>query len=113
LKKTDGEVDWSRTARQIFNQVRALKPWPGTYTNLIREGQTPVRLILDKVSVVAESAGLRAPGEVVHVDKNKLHVATGQDILSLDSVQPAGKRAMAAGEWLRGCAVRAGDRFAP
>jgi methionyl-tRNA formyltransferase len=39
-------------------------------------------------------------------------VATGAGILSLDIVQPAGKRAMPAGQWLRGCAVRAGDRFA-
>ena len=115
--KTDGDVDWQRTARQIFNQVRALKPWPGTYTNLLREGQPPVRLILDKVSVISEGPTDRPPGSVVQVDKNSLHLATGAGILSIDIVQPAGKRAMAVGEWLRSwrraCRrpVRVGGRF--
>ena len=117
LAKTDGTVDWSRTARQIFNQVRALKPWPGTYTHLLREGQPPVRIILEQVTVVSEEAvadgvaSHKMPGEVVHVDKSSLHVATGAGTLWLDIVQPAGKRAMPVGEWLRGCAVRVGDRF--
>jgi methionyl-tRNA formyltransferase len=114
LAKTDGDVAWSRTARQIFNQVRALKPWPGTYTNLLREGQPPVRLILDKVSDISnpdKSATYGAPGTVIFAGRDNLHVATGDGQLSLDIVQPAGKRAMAVGEWLRGCAVKAGDRF--
>lgn len=111
LAKTDGQVDWSRTAQQIFNQVRALKPWPGTYTNLLREGQPPLRIILEKVSVASDLVGDYSPGEVVHVDKNSLQVATGAGVLSLDIVQPAGKRAMPVGEWLRGCAVRIGDTF--
>ncbi len=112
LAKTDGEVDWNRTAQQIFNQVRALKPWPGTYSNLLRENQPPVRVILDQVSLVTGGVTTQAAaGEVVQVDKNSLHVATGAGILSLDIVQPAGKRAMAVGEWLRGCAVRVGERF--
>ncbi len=34
LKKTDGQIDWSRPAAAIKNQVRALEPWPKTYTLL-------------------------------------------------------------------------------
>ncbi len=32
LKKKDGLIDWSNTAVEIDRQVRALNPWPGTYT---------------------------------------------------------------------------------
>jgi methionyl-tRNA formyltransferase len=32
LKKEDGLIDWSRTARDIHNQVRGLLPWPGAHT---------------------------------------------------------------------------------
>ncbi len=32
LKKTDGAIDWSRPAAAIKNQIRALEPWPKTYT---------------------------------------------------------------------------------
>ena len=114
LSKEDGAVDWSRTAQQIKNQVRAFQPWPGTYANLIREGDESVRLIFDQVDVVAEESvelSEPVPGEVVLVEKNRLLVATGQGLLSLVRVQPAGKRAMPIGDWLRGHAVTTGDRF--
>ncbi len=33
LKKSDGQIVWSRSAQQIVNQIRAFQPWPGSYTN--------------------------------------------------------------------------------
>lgn len=112
LTKDDGLVDWSRPAHAIFNQVRALKPWPGTFSYLLRDDEPPARLILDGVTVVeAEAPPEAAAGEVVHVDKDKLLVATGAGLLSLERVQPAGKRVMTIDQWLRGHVVEAGDRF--
>ena len=32
LKKTDGRIDWNRPARAIKDQIRAMEPWPKTYT---------------------------------------------------------------------------------
>jgi len=32
LKKEDGKIDWKKPTREIERQVRALNPWPGTYT---------------------------------------------------------------------------------
>jgi len=32
LKKESGRIDWSKTAREIDAMVRALNPWPGTWT---------------------------------------------------------------------------------
>lgn len=58
LRKQHGAVDWSRTAEQIRNQVRAFKPWPGTYTFWHRTGHEPLRIVLDKVSVLG--LGVRA-----------------------------------------------------
>ena len=54
LRKSDGQVDWSQPARRIFNQVRALRPWPGTYTQWQRS-RGPLRLILEKVSIADET----------------------------------------------------------
>lgn len=34
FSKEDGEINWSNPAEQIANQIRALQPWPGTYTYL-------------------------------------------------------------------------------
>ncbi|MDP3996034.1 MAG: methionyl-tRNA formyltransferase [bacterium] len=32
LKKEDGKIDWDKSPKEIERQVRALNPWPGTYT---------------------------------------------------------------------------------
>src|SRR5437899_12520718 len=32
LKKEDGRIDWSLTARQVYNRIRGLDPWPGAFT---------------------------------------------------------------------------------
>jgi methionyl-tRNA formyltransferase len=111
LKKTDGEVDWTRSARQIANQVRALKPWPGTFSTWRRPQGEPMRLILDHASVAADAEHSGQPGDVVLADKSHLLVATGDGLLSLDRVQPAGKRSMAIDEFLRGHGVAVGDRL--
>jgi methionyl-tRNA formyltransferase len=111
LRKEDGQVDWSRGAAQIRNQVRAFKPWPGSYAQLCLPGREPMRLILDAVSVVDESAASAAPGTIVRADPSHVYVATGKGVLSLDRIQPAGKRIMSIDEFLRGHRMEAGQRF--
>lgn len=110
LKKMDGEVLWTRTATQIANQVRALKPWPSTFTTWRPTHGEARRLILDRVSVGEQANS--PPGRVVLVDKSRLLVATGDGLLSLDRVQPAGKRSMDIGEFLRGHPMDVGDCLA-
>jgi methionyl-tRNA formyltransferase len=137
LRKEHGAIDWARTAEQIHNQVRALKPWPGTYTFWHRPGEEPLRLGLDRVSAwrgtmppIASddmnSAPLstspsspptdpveRSPGHVVVCDGRQLVVATGDGGLSILAVQPAGKKVMPIDQFLRGYHVRLGDYFGP
>jgi len=114
LNKADGAVDWTQPARSIANRVRALKPWPGTYTQWQRPSGEPLRLILDRVSVVEDaeaSAAGATPGQIVVADGERLLVATGAGLLSLDIVQPAGKRAMLVSEFLRGYPLKAGQHL--
>ena len=102
LKKTDGQVHWSRTAQQINNQVRAFKPWPRSYTDLFRPNCKPIRLILDEVSVADDSPQNLKPGTIIDLHKNRLLIATGLGSLSLERIQPTGKRVLAIDEFLRG-----------
>jgi len=51
LKKEQGAVDWSRTAQEIKNQVRGLRPWPRAYTYWHHAGAAPTRLNIDSVAV--------------------------------------------------------------
>ncbi len=129
LKKTDGQVDWSRPARAISNQVRAMQPWPKTYTFWNRPGEEPMRLILDEVEVITFDnlpAGVRShrerivAGVVMQSSKmtsnspwggHRLIVKCGEDALSLKRIQPAGKRTMSDEEFLCGHPIPVGDKL--
>ena len=117
LSKQDGAVDWVKSAEQIRNQVRALLPWPGTYTHWLRRPGDAMRLILIQVREVEAQVpiepGKVVPGEVLVSDGRQLIVATREGALSLERLQPAGKRMMDASEFLRGYGVKPGDRFGP
>lgn len=120
LSKTEGEVDWSRSAQAIHNQVRALKPWPTTYSHWLRDGGEPLRLILDRVRVVrpeeippdiADLLPASPAGAILLGDGRRLWLNTGDGVLALEAVQPSGKRVLEITEFLRGYPVKAGQRF--
>ena len=110
LRKQHGRIDWTRSAHQIRNQVRALKPWPGTFTLLPRPGREPLRLIVDRVAV-AEGSSDAPPGSIVRATGEALHVATGCGILAIERLQPAGKRLMQVDEFLCGHPLEPGAQF--
>ena len=113
LKKTDGAIDWRRPAAAIRDQIRALEPWPKTYTFWHRGGGAPVRLIPGLAEVCAAPDTAAEPGTVLEADEGRLMLATGEGALSFASIQPAGKRMLDIDEFLRGYHVRPGERLGP
>ncbi len=112
LRKTDGAIDWSRAAQEIKNQIRALEPWPKTYTFWRRASGQPLRLILGRTAV--RSAGAAAqPGAILQAGGGELVVATGSGQLMIHELQPAGKRMLSTAEFLRGYAIGPGEHFGP
>jgi len=110
LKKSDGLIDWSRPAAAIKNQVRALEPWPKTYTFWRRQEGPPMRLILGPVAV-EDHAGGGAPGTVLEAKGGRLLIATGSGAVAPKSIQPVGKRMMSIDEFLCGHHMQPGERF--
>jgi methionyl-tRNA formyltransferase len=96
-------VDWTLSAREVANTVRAYDPAPGAFTTL---RGTDVKLFGAKV---VEGSG--APGEVV-AGGETLVVACGSGAVAVHDLQPAGKRRMPAVDWHRGRGVVIGDVFA-
>ena len=112
LKKSDGLIDWTRPARELVNQIRAFQPWPGSFTNWHSSTRKqPVRLIIHSAKVVALSTHTAEPGEVVQSSTGSLVVQTGDEGLSIEVLQPAGKKAMPIADFLRGNPPAVGDRF--
>lgn len=106
ISKEEERIDWKKSARAIFNHVRALRPAPGAYTFLDGERFK----IWDTELVEGKTDG--KAGAIVEVDKEKLLVAGGDgQLLSLLSVQPAGKRRLDIKEYLAGADLKKGDLF--
>ena len=113
LKKTDGLVDWNRTAEAIRSHVRAMEPWPKTYTFWHRSKGPPLRLILGPVSVVQSPDADALPGTVLEAAGERIVIAAADGAVLIESLQPAGKRLLPVREFLRGNRVRPGERFGP
>lgn len=119
LKKEDGQIDFRRTAPQVCTQIRAMQPWPTAYTFLHREGKEPVRLIVNRTAALPmpDIAGWEPPaGAVVQQSLKDLKLVVwtgGPGQVEILELQPAGKRRMAAAEFLRGLTLREGDRLGP
>lgn len=98
LKKEEGIIDWTRTAVEIERHVRAFQPWPGTFTYGPR-GQFKVLA----VAVAPEVSGppLVSPGTVFSHNRG-VYATTGQGVLRLIRVQPAGKTEMTAEAMVNG-----------
>lgn len=96
LSTADSRIDWTRPAQEIVRLVRGTTPEPGPWTEL--DGHR--FKIVDRV-VEAPEAEDPAPGEV-QLHEGRVLVGTGTHAVELLRVQPAGKQAMAAGDWARG-----------
>jgi methionyl-tRNA formyltransferase len=119
LSKSQGLIRWQQSAQQIRNQIRAFQPWPGSYVLWQRGTEQPLRLIVLGADVVPDDQVQQAmgkfesvpPGEILRADKTCLWIQTGERVLSLQRVQPAGKRVMDIAEFLRGYAPRVGQTW--
>jgi len=106
LTKEEGLIDWTRSASDIHNRVRGLYPWPHAYTFF-----KGTRLIV-LLSVVADaSASATSPGTILRATSEAIHVATGDGELAILEVQPEGRRAMRAHDFLLGHRLATGETF--
>lgn len=103
----DAAIDWTESAEFLERHLRAYNPNPGAHTQLDGE-----RFKIYDARIVEEPADGAEPGEVVDRSSKDLRVATGDGVLELISVQPAGSRQMDVESFLAGRPdLTEGDRF--
>jgi methionyl-tRNA formyltransferase len=94
LKKEDGLLDFSQPAATLERRVRAMNPWPGAFFDW--KG-TPIKVHR------ARLGGEKSPGAGVKIIfKSWPSVGTGEGILILEEIQPAGKKKMQGKAFLAG-----------
>lgn len=87
-------IDWNKSAREVFNHIRGLYPWPVAHTLL--DGKR------FKIYEASLAEGQGQPGQIIEKGKETLVVATGDGAISLKTVQLAGKPRMSVMDFLNG-----------
>ncbi|MEO8019470.1 MAG: methionyl-tRNA formyltransferase [Pseudomonadota bacterium] len=107
IEKSEAPLDWAASAIQLDRQVRAFNPWPVAETSFAGETLRVLR-----ARVAAQASADAAPGTLLGIADDGLHVACGEGVLAVRELQRAGKRPVAARDFAN--AVRlAGTRFGP
>lgn len=108
ITKGDGLLDWNQPARVLWNRVRGLTPWPGTFT-WQKAFPKPRLLKVWEAAVTERMSG--TPGEVLQADMQGLVVACGNGAVRILTLQKEGGRRLGAPEFLAGNSVGVGERL--
>lgn len=109
LSRDDERIDWSATSREIFNRVRGLVPFSGGFTTWDGEVFKVWAVARPEEGQHTTSNGQAyAPGTVLDLSPAGIKVQTGDGAVLLTRVQPAGKKAMDAAEFIRGGVMKKG-----
>ncbi|HEX5429791.1 MAG TPA: methionyl-tRNA formyltransferase [Patescibacteria group bacterium] len=95
LRKEDARIDWTGSAVNILNQVRALNPEPGTWTTL--DGKV-VKILEVKI---LPGIKIELPGKLFQTPEGLAAKASDASLI-LQSVQPAGGNVMTGAQWANG-----------
>jgi len=107
LSREDERIDWTASSRDIFNRVRGLVPFSGAFT-LWNDEVFKIWSVAKPTMTGSASATGVVPGTVLELSEQGIEVKTGDGSVWLTRVQPAGKKAMEADEFIRGGVMKKG-----
>ncbi|WP_313675560.1 methionyl-tRNA formyltransferase [Mycolicibacterium sp.] len=97
-------VRWDLPAHVVDRRIRSVTPDPGAWTMI---GDLRVKIGPVTVDAAGEAVGDPLPPGRIQVQRAGVRVGTGTQAVVLGTVQPPGKKPMAAADWARG--ARLGD----
>jgi len=105
LTREDGMIDFSLSAKEIYDRWRGFQPWPGAWTTIDGKKLLVSRMLPAHVAATAQ------PG-LARVEDGRLYASCGEESwIAMEEVQLEGKKRMPSGDFLRGFPLKSGDRF--
>jgi methionyl-tRNA formyltransferase len=101
--REDCRIDWNWNSERVHDFIRGLSPHPAAFTT--RRGKV-LKIFRARVG---PSAGISPGG--IHLAEGRLLIGTGDGTIEIEEIQQEGKRAMPAGEFLRGFTFEEGERL--
>lgn len=122
LSKDEAFIDWTLSARNIFNKIRGLNPWPLAISNFrekeIKILETQVRL--DALELLKQNSNQNTTngsknkfkeGQIIEVSKQHLSILCGEGVLDIISLKPQNKAKMTYKDFINGYKPKVGDIF--
>jgi len=112
LNRDLARLDWTRPAVELERLIRAYEPWPGTHTTLpASHGGRTLKVFPPTTVTALPPTAQRAAsaGEIVEVTRDRVTVATGQDALTLSTLQTEGQKRLSARDFLAGTRLETGQ----
>ena len=98
ITKSDGEIKWNLSSKEIYLKTLAYNPWPKTYS-----WWNGKRIILTKMELTSTKENNNvAPGTIIRTSSNKIAISTATTDLLLSTIQLEGKREISVQEFVLG-----------
>ena len=105
MSKADAPIDWSLSANDIHNRIRAQTPWPGSYSTW-----NDKRLNIFSTEATPSEANVSA-GTLIDVQKTHITVKCGEGALHIKELQAPGKKRLTLRDFLNGQKLETGQTF--
>ncbi len=107
ISREDTEINWSNSAPQVRDQIRAFDPYPGAVALLKGE---PVKLFAVS-GTISDTVPGTVPGTILRVSPQAVTVACGQGAVQVQAIQRPGAKRVSIKDFLNGRSLCAGDKF--
>ncbi|MFA6004159.1 MAG: methionyl-tRNA formyltransferase [Elusimicrobiota bacterium] len=114
IRREDARISWERPAREIHDLVRGFRLWPTAYIQLKAPGPRSVQVLKTRLPTPGEAGGLgtgsASGGSIVRVERGGGILVQCKDRSSiwLLTVQPEGKKPVAAADFINGLRLGVG-----
>lgn len=96
VSREEEHVDFNKTSKEIYNQIRGLNSWPGAYSVL---DDINIKLWLSKIG---NNKYNEKPGTIINLDKNGMEVVTKDGSILITELQVPGKKKMNIKDFING-----------
>lgn len=95
IKREEEKINFNKTAREVFNQIRGMYPFPVAYTTLNGE---VIKICESRIGNTSKGK----PGEIIETSKDGISVMCKDKNIIITRLKPSGKKEMAVRDYLNG-----------
>lgn len=95
IKREEEKIDFNKTVKEVYNQIRGMYPFPGSYSVL--DGQV-IKICKSKIG----NTNKGKPGEIINIYKDGIGISCSDGEIIITKIKPSGKREMLVSDYLNG-----------